>query len=275
MQRVILPGTEIAVSRFAFGTASLHHLGGLSVQADHLLAAADAGFSHFDTAPLYGFGEAERAIGSAFGRPKGADVSIATKVGLYPPGGTSQPRTAVLARKVIGRLAPALSSARPDWAVTRARQSLDLSLRRLHRDRIEFLLLHEPDIGVLDTDIWLRWLEDEVTAGRVGAFGLAGASRQLLDFVAKDNPLGGLVQTLDSVEGREADFMASFGRTPQITYGYLSAAKAAGTRNNLLAGALARNRTGAILVSTRSRERLPAFAAAVEIDSNIKVTEQC
>ena len=87
MKRIPLPGTHLTLSRFSFGTASLHHLGALGKQLRHLRAALEAGFSHFDTAPLYGFGMAERALGRAFGDARSEAVTIATKVGLYPPGG--------------------------------------------------------------------------------------------------------------------------------------------------------------------------------------------
>lgn len=264
MQRIQLPGSRLWVSRFSFGTASLHHVGGADAQADHLRAAAASGFSHFDTAPLYGFAGAERAFGVAFGGSRRPDISVATKVGLYPPGGTSQPRVAVLARKALGRVVPSLSRPRADWATSVARQSLEQSLRRLRRDHVDLLFLHEPDIDLVQTDTWLRWLEDEVSAGRVGAFGLSGTRKFVEAFVAEGNPIANILQTQDSVSGREADFLIAYKQRPQITYGYLSGANAKHKIEDVLHDALARNCSDSILVSTRSRQRLPIFAAAVD-----------
>lgn len=275
MQRMILPGTDLTVTRFAFGTASLHHLGGPSAQVEHLRAAAYAGFSHFDTAPLYGFGASERALGDAFGDGTGAGISIATKVGLYPPGGASQSRRMVLARKGLGRVLPSLSSARADWSVARARQSLDDSLRRLRRCRVELLLIHEPDLACLNHDAWLCWMEAEVSAGRVGAFGLAGPPRHLQKFVAVGSPLGVVLQAQDSITGREANILTELERRPQITYGYLSAASATDTADLVLRAALARNPAGTILVSTRSRQRLTALAAIAEAAPIVTEQDPC
>lgn len=128
------------------------------MQVAHVEAAA-AGFTHFDTAPLYGFGGGERALGAAFA--SASDITIATKVGLYPPGGAGQGRSATLLRKAGGKLWPSLSRAIVDHSVERARASLESSLNRLQRDYVDLLLIHEPDAALLESEEWLRWLEDE------------------------------------------------------------------------------------------------------------------
>src|SRR6266513_547691 len=84
MRHVSLPGTEINVSRLSFGTASLHHLRTSRRRQDLLAAAFDHGFTHFDTAPYYGFGIAEEELGR-FLIGRRTEVTITTKVGLYPP----------------------------------------------------------------------------------------------------------------------------------------------------------------------------------------------
>ena len=267
MKRIPLPDTRLTLSRFSFGTASLHHLGALGKQVRHLRAALEAGFSHFDTAPLYGFGMAERALGRAFGDARSEAVTIATKVGLYPPGGAAQGRMAMLARKIAGKALPAMSRARADWHVARAMESLDGSLARLQRDTIDLLLLHEPELGLLHTDEWLRWLEME-TARRVGAFGLAGPPVRIAPFLVADSPLARVLQLPDSVAGREADFLKAHSRPLQLTYGYLSAAPAKpdARAETVLADALQRNRTGSVIVSSRRQSRLSIFAAIAEQD---------
>lgn len=256
MRRIILEGSGLEVSRFAFGTASLHHIGATAAQVAHLVAAAEAGFCHFDTAPLYGFGAAEEALGQAFANT--SNVTLATKVGLYPPGSARQSRLSMLARKAGGKLLPALSRPIADLAVARARRSLDDSLRRLQRDRVDLLLLHEPLIALLDTDEWSRWAEDD--AERIGMIGIAGPSQIVAPFVEAGNPLAAFVQTRDDLVSHEADFLTRANRNMQITYGYLSASTGGLTAEQTLRQALRRNRSGAILVSTRSRARLPLYA---------------
>lgn len=261
MKTVQLPGTSLWVSRFIFGTASLHHVGDIAAQVAHLKAAADAGFRHFDTAPLYGFGQAEQALGMAFGSGSSVrnDITFTTKVGLYPPGGASQSRVGMLGRKAIGKVMPSVSRPLADWSVSRARESLNQSLRRLGRDLVEILLLHEPDAALVKTDEWLRWLEEEA-GNRVLHFGICGEASRLVPFVDDSNGLARVVQAPDSLANGEANRLAIDGRLPQLTYGYLSSSKDRASAELILRGALARNSSGAVVVSTRNRSRLDSFA---------------
>lgn len=256
MKRITIANTNLSVSRFSFGTASLHHMGSVGAQREHLEAAADAGISHFDTAPLYGFGSAERALGEAFGSSD--KVTIATKVGLYAPGGGDQGRAEMMARKVAGKLVPWLSRAAVDLSVGRAHASLEASLRRLRRDKIDLLLLHEPDARLMATEEWMRWLEDE--ADRIGAFGIAGPREVVAPFLQIGSPLSQVVQTRDSLDTKEADIMAASGRPMQFTYGYFTGDSGGLSAEAILNGAQERNNSGSILVSTRNRDRLIKFA---------------
>lgn len=258
MRQVLLPGTDLSVSRFVFGTASLHHLGRLSVQAAHLEAAAAAGFTHFDTAPLYGFGGAERALGSVFaGEPT---ITFTTKVGLYSPGGSDQGIATMLARKVGGKLWPRLSRAVANLSVEQATRSLGDSLRRLRRDRMEILLLHEPAPGLLRTDEWQRWRESEID--RIGHVGIAGPAGIIAPFLESGGPLAQVIQVCDGLDTLDADIVTGAGRPLQLTYGYFSSDRSGRSGSKILSGALERNRTGAIVVYSRSQERLAGFATA-------------
>lgn len=256
MQRVRLPNTNLSISRFSFGTAQLHHVGTAKAQIAHLEAAAEQGFSHFDSAPLYGFGGAERALGLAFSDE--SEITVATKVGLYPPGGCEQGRVSTLARKVAGKVWPKLSRTVVDLAVERARESLERSLQRLGRDKIDLLLLHEPSAELIQTDEWLGWIENE--RDRIRNVGIAGPQDVVGPFLGIKNQLTQVVQTRDSLEGREADILTSVDRPFQLTYGYFTGRAHKRDGREVLSAALARNTTGSIIVSTRSRERLKAFA---------------
>src|SRR5690606_23775132 len=122
MPTVVIPGTELRCSRFIFGTASLFNVGDRAKRLALLMAAVDAGFTHFDTALYYGFGWAERDLGElARVRPC---VTITTKVGIYSPGGEDASRTMVFLRKAAGRLIPAISRPTVDFALVRARKML-------------------------------------------------------------------------------------------------------------------------------------------------------
>ena len=158
MNHVTLAGTGLRTSRFIFGTASLFNVGGRRRRLALLEAAIDRGFTHFDTAPYYGFGWAERDLGAVLKRHPG--ITVTTKVGIYSPGGEFQSQASVLLRKAAGRAIPALSKPAVDFALTRARRSLTDSLNRLQCEQVAAYMLHEPEIELLDTDEWQRWLDE-------------------------------------------------------------------------------------------------------------------
>jgi D-threo-aldose 1-dehydrogenase len=259
-----LPGTELQLSRFAFGTASLHHLSSSRSRRMLLEAAVVHGFTHFDTAPIYGFGLSERDLAPLLAAEP--NLTVATKVGLYPPGGTEQSRAAVFACKALGKLYSPWSRASVDLGVKRAQVSLGASLKRLGRERVDILFIHEPDFALIETEEWQRWFERERERGRLFAFGIAGNIARIAPFLLSASPLAQVIQTADSVDGREADRVLDAHRPLQITYGYLSAAlrsRAHFEPRQLLVEVLRRNRTGTILVSTRRPDRLADYSAAL------------
>jgi D-threo-aldose 1-dehydrogenase len=258
MIQVVLPGTDMSISRFSFGTASLFNAGTAERRAHLLSAAYDHGFTHFDTAPYYGFGTAERDLKPLL--KAHPSITVTTKVGIYSPGGEAQSSAVIFLRKAAGRIIPALSRPAIDWSITRARNALTASLQRLGRERIDLYLLHEPELELLDSDEWLRWLERE--RDRVARFGIAVDSRRLRQFIAAPGPLTSIIQTVDSIKDREADIVLKHHRPLQITYGYISAAQRAGNADvpGILAAALCRNRSGSVIVSTGKLERLRQYA---------------
>jgi aryl-alcohol dehydrogenase-like predicted oxidoreductase len=255
---------RLRISRLSFGTASLHHISSGRARRSLLEAAAASGLTHFDTAPLYGFGMAERELGPLLAAEPG--LTVATKVGLYAPGASEQGRASVLMRKALGKLVPSLARACVDLTVQRAELSLGASLRRLVRERVDLLLVHEPDLALMRTDEWQAWLARERARGRIRAAGIAGTRERLTPFLSGCGSLAGIIQTADSLDRREADFLLRANRSLQLTYGYLSAAARSGKPfepQEVLAQALRRNPTGTVLVSTRRIERLATFGALI------------
>lgn len=265
MRTTTLPGTGLRVSRFIFGTGGLLNVGSSSRRLRLLFAAVDAGFTHFDTAPYYGFGVAERDLAAVLAaRP---EVTFTTKVGLNPPGGADQPVSLVLLRKVLGRAIASLSRPLVDFSLAAGRRSLEDSLRRTGRDRIDAYLLHDPMIPLVATEEWRTWLESCVSAGKVRYFGLALPPESVQLFLGNDAVFGSVLQVRDSIAGREADVLERFGRVKQITYGYVSAALRADPQRSVpevLRAALARNRDGAIIVTSRRRDRMPQYSDLTE-----------
>lgn len=265
MEQIIIPGTNITSSRFIFGTASLFNAGTSKARTKLLHAAVDNGFTHFDTAPYYGFGWAEKDLSSILAAHP--NVTVTTKVGIYSPGGEQQSSSSVFIRKALGRFIKSASKPTVDFTVARAQKSLEGSLQRLRRSHIELFVLHDPDIWLLDTDEWSRWLEDKVSSGQIQNFGLALTSEKLKPFLERGSQLSSVIQLFDSLEHTEADLLMQYGRDFQITYGYVSAARAAGslrTVEEILTAALKRNKTGAIIVSTKQIARLAQYSRILE-----------
>jgi D-threo-aldose 1-dehydrogenase len=151
-------------------------------QARATVAAAwDAGVRYFDTAPYYGLGLAERRLGEALrGRPR-EDYVLSTKVGrLVVPAGPGHPERAPGIFDVPGD-----REVRWDFSADGVRRSLADSLDRLGLDRVDMLLLHDPD------EHWREAVEEGYPAlaalrdeGVVGAIGVGmNQTRMLADFV--------------------------------------------------------------------------------------------
>ena len=265
MQYTVIVGTDIRVSRISFGTASLHHLFSSGERQRLLAEAAANGVTHFDTSPLYGFGLAERELGALIGKER-ANFSVGTKVGLYPAGGASQGTLAVWTRKLFGKVYPPLAGPVVDWSVTRAANSLNASLKRLKTDYVDFLLLHEPDIRLVDKEAFFGWIDREKREGKVRYWGLAGLPQLLEPWVSIGHPLGHVLQMRDDLSSRKPPFLADSGRDFQFTYGYLSSETMASHRlpaTEVICRALEKNELGSIIVSTRKVERVKALAEAV------------
>jgi aryl-alcohol dehydrogenase-like predicted oxidoreductase len=262
MQSTVIENTDVRVSRMSFGTASLHHLYSARQRQHVLDAAAAAGITHFDTSPYYGYGLAESDLG-AFMQGRRDAFTVTTKVGLYPYGGTAQGVFGVWARKAAGKVYPRLSAPEVDWRVQRAANSLNASLKRLKTDHVDFLFLHEPDIGLVNADAFWHWLEAERANGKVRYWGLAGLPVLLEPWLRNNHPLAMVLQTRDDPVTRSADFVLESGRNLQFTYGYLSSllvCDSGESAADVIRKALMRNKLGSVLVSTRRAERIAELA---------------
>ena len=111
-------GMKISILGFGCGA-----VGGLMVRGDHadqeraIARALDAGVNYFDTAVQYGNGESEKNLGRVLNKLKPTDAIVGTKVRLPPDAG---PIAEVIAK------------------------SLEGSLQRLGRERVDILHLHNP-----------------------------------------------------------------------------------------------------------------------------------
>lgn len=260
MKQIKLPKTDLNISRFSLGTASLHHVGNIEKQVSFLKHAYDLGFTHFDTAPLYGYGLAEKSLGLAFAGNLRSKVTLSSKIGLYPPGGANQSYHVMRARKAIGKIIPTLSSVQKNFSLRLAVKSFEATLKRLRTDRLDILFIHDPIYQMLDEEAFLRWFETEQSRGRIGYIGVCGIREYVEPFLEFDSNLALCVQTQDSIDRKEADFVNDYNRPMQFTYGYNSAkSQKKPIYHNVMTQALQRNEEGSILVSTTKIKRLKQF----------------
>src|ERR1039457_3623644 len=137
--------TGLSVNELGFGGAAI---GGLfkpssaDVARAAVDAAWDAGIRYFDTAPHYGLGMSERRLGEALrGRPR-EEYVLSTKVSRLlaanpAPTGSDLGAGGFAVPDDLVRVL--------DYSADGVRRSLDASLLRLGLDRVDIVLVHDPD----------------------------------------------------------------------------------------------------------------------------------
>jgi D-threo-aldose 1-dehydrogenase len=160
-------------TELGFGGAVVGNLGGETTarEAEGALSAAWAGgVRYVDTAPHYGLGLSEHRIGSwlADRGPARPRPLLSTKVGrlLEPVAGST------VGQDEEGFAVPATHRRVRDYSADGVRRSLEASLARLGMDRVDIVLVHDPD------DFWdaaskqavpaLARLREEGVIGAVG-----------------------------------------------------------------------------------------------------------
>jgi D-threo-aldose 1-dehydrogenase len=142
MKHVQIGRSGLEVTRLGLGTAPLGGLFAKVSEADAEATVAQAwslGVRYFDTAPLYGFGLAEQRLGRFLRSQPRDSYALSTKVGRLLRADDASP-----AEDNHYKGAP---SARPhfDYSYDGVMRSADESLARLGLDRIDILLVHDPD----------------------------------------------------------------------------------------------------------------------------------
>jgi aryl-alcohol dehydrogenase-like predicted oxidoreductase len=159
MQSRRFGNSELVVSEVGFGawTIATDWWGKVDDKAGLLHAALDAGVTFFDTAPVYGDdGFGETILAELLGRRD--DVVVTTKVGydIDAP-----------------RIAPGHSERPQDWRPESVRSQVERSLRRLGRDHIDLLQLHNVRIEPVRDDALWDELERLRAEGKVRELGVA------------------------------------------------------------------------------------------------------
>ena len=229
---IAVPGIGIKIPVLGFGCSSLTGTG--RKDADRLLGTAfDAGVRHFDVARHYGYGEAEKILGT-FLKTRRAEVTITTKFGIDPPQRAGALRIALRAGRQIVRLLPAARKVMQrraqsfvksgKFSATDARASLETSLRELGTDFIDFFLLHDYAADDPVSQETVAFLEDAVKTGKIRNFGLGTGIHSIVQALSAQAELCQVIQFENSVLIRNAEKLPPNPRVQLvITHGALSA----------------------------------------------------
>jgi D-threo-aldose 1-dehydrogenase len=221
-----------------------------------LETAFEQGIRHFDTAPLYGMGEAEEVLGR-FARSRRDQITITTKFGLAPPAIPPLLRPAVplaraLHRRIGKRFRPSLpvafaspSPAAPPanahqlsgdgahppapanpaagsqpYNLAAMRASLEASLRKLGCDCLDFFLLHEGQSQHLNAEV-IATLEGFVQQGKIKCYGLGSGRGATWTVLSEWPAFRGVVQIPDHLLAMDTGWFASHAPAPLFTHSVL------------------------------------------------------
>jgi len=225
----LFPGAA-AGTDLGFGTTGMM---GLPMTRDRLRlleCAFEAGIRHFDTAPYYGYGEAERVLGD-FLRRRRDQVTITTKYGLQGPAVIKARWANLFARRIL-RLLPFLRrtlsqkaqalSKKCAFTPAEARRSLEQSLMALKTDYVDLFLLHEPTFANAASEEICAFLSDELQRGRIRAFGCGGDYTAIQSIAAAKLPTSKWLQFEDNVLSRRIEKIQLTG-AQCITFGAFKA----------------------------------------------------
>lgn len=275
---------KVGAERLGFGTTVMP--GPLTTREAFAVldAALEAGIRHIDTARMYCHGESEAVLG-AFMRERGADVTIVTKAGMDPPTRLARAASKLLpgvnAGPQPGRFAPA-----------DIRASVETSLSKLKRERLDALLLHEIRASEV-TPALKETLAALRREGKIDAYGIATSVDDTKAIIAAHADICGIVQVpaqwldhhqqrppgsvliVHSVFGVRLDAVLDKLRDAQTARRFkeitgLAATDIEGIGRLLLGAAVSHNADGVTLFTTSTQERIAGnmAAAAANLDSS-------
>lgn len=262
IRQTVLKGSGLKVSRIAMGLSQLHHMKS-SYDRDRLIEEARSlGITHFDAAPLYGDGLAERALGTSL-RPFRSEVTIATKFGLLPSrwiGAMGIFAWPLHAGRSVLRRFRLIRWPKRSFLVATFQNSLSASLKALRTDYIDIYFLHEPTLADMEGNFaLLDGLIKAKEVGKIRAIGIAGS--RCGPIVSQ---FGGMIDVIQTGEfdWDEATFV------PDLTYGAITGRRATATtidpRVNpagaSLVRALSRRPEGSVVVGTTKVNHLRQLA---------------
>ena len=153
-ERVAIGETGVEVTRLGLGTAPIGGLFEAVADADAervVRQAWDMGVRYFDVAPLYGYGAAERRLGAGLAGRSRDEFAVSTKVGRLVRRARDIAAGADLDKQALDGRPDAwyadVADRRVvfDYSYDGVLRSVEESLERLGLNRVDILLVHDPD----------------------------------------------------------------------------------------------------------------------------------
>jgi len=205
--QVRLIGTELQTTKLGYGCANLMARLSRAESRRLLEVAFDAGIRHFDTAPLYGYGECEGLLGE-FARGRRDRLTMATKFGIRPPKRSAALTAAKSAARAVVTLFPQLRrhvrrraeqmTRSGCFTVAEFTSSLQHSLHELRTDYIDVLFLHEISAEQITPEL-IEALENARRQRLILHYGTATTSQQTLAIRSRQLSAGQIAQFPNSV----------------------------------------------------------------------------
>ncbi|BBY41214.1 hypothetical protein MMAN_53480 [Mycobacterium mantenii] len=201
MKRVELHGPTLNLSAVGFGCGGLMQSPSRKERMAVLGSAVDNGITHFDTARMYGLGQAEAELGRFLRTVDRDAVTVATKFGIDVGGMSRRLGRFQAPARALLRKAPALrravkrnqasdESARVYDAAAAAR-SLDESLVALDVDHVDILFVHGPrPQDVVDSAELREFFARAHRQGKIRAWGVSQDEGLEVDFAREFAPEG-------------------------------------------------------------------------------------
>ena len=242
MPRTVTLATGLETSALGFGCAGLFGEPSRNKRLHVLETAYELGIRHFDVAPMYGLGIAERELGRVV-RGRRDSVVIATKFGIEPTLVARQlARVQAPIRKLL-RAIPALRQQMmsraagpgsgaagwllynsPGYDAASAKASLEASLREIGTDYVDVFFLHDPTPGAVRSGDVCAFLEEARDAGHVRTWGIAGDPCPTLEVAGSLPDVVPVLQLRDDIFLRTLRSLEPTPASGLITFGALGRA---------------------------------------------------
>jgi len=221
-----------------------------------LETAIDSGITYFDTARLYGNGEAEYLLGELMPRHRDK-VVLASKAGILPRRNSLSKRiydkASRIARKIpsLQRFIPKPVPAEPTFGVfgiADLRRSVETSLRALRTDHLDLFLLHECSFNNATDPEVISFLESLEKEGKIRGWGTATSLEATTALAVSSNVRISLFQFPSNAWSRNVDKIRSLTTAPLVTHSVLGAG------------------FGSLVLALRDHPLLRAKAVALDVD---------